>query len=180
MNGNYSKLIEEINQLRSKNIRLKAMEFYYIERKTQSLITNEITRDIVLLNFVEFLYLSNILSDFGTETAVKLIEECHKIDVKERTGQKHFVLGALYKTVKDAEKSLQHFQQAIVLTEEDDTNDSHLTPYSTFELAAIYIDIDPSKANHLLNDAAAYTDYDLENRLRLKIHHTKTQLNNNH
>ena len=33
MNGNYSKLIDEINQLRSKNIQLKAMEFYYIERK---------------------------------------------------------------------------------------------------------------------------------------------------
>ena len=46
----------------------------------------------------------------------QLFLECHKIDVKEKIGQKNFVLGALYKTIKDSEKSLQHFQQAIVVS----------------------------------------------------------------
>jgi len=143
----------------------------YVSRKSASLMKLKMTRQAALLSMLEVFYLWNNINLCSEQVLRALINECEQNECEEELrGIKHLVLGGIYKCLDDTVKSLEHFRCAICLTQNDVTNDSHITPYAYFEMSLICSAFDSTKGKRYMEEAANFTGYDLEGRLRMRIH----------
>jgi len=145
----------------------------YIVRKSKNWIASDKSHETSLILLLEVMYLWNTLQDCSEEKLRLLLIECQNVSNPQLNAIKYLVLGGIYKCLKEIETSLLYFQQAAQLALEDISNDSHITPFAYFEISLIYLQSNSKKGKEHLEETATFSGYDLEERLRMRIHSTK-------
>lgn len=129
----------------------------------------------------EILYLWNILGSCSTSSLSKIIDEC-KIaceTVEPFIGIAHFLLGACYALLNDAESSICNYKKCLKRCNENPSK-LHLTyvcAYANYELATFHVknssELSKEEARDFLHNAQMYKNYDFEHRLKLKMYSLK-------